>query len=106
MNTVLPPPMGGPPAQGGLSAVVSDKSNCGTSGQCAFTTPSDWSIQWSGISGAPVASGCAPSGSGTNLQCVLIGSCGPNYAATATVRHIPSNTTRTYAFTYQCEIRH
>lgn len=104
MNTVHAPPMGGPPAQGGFIELISDKSDCGTTGQCRFDNDSDWSISWSGMVGAPITSGCASSGNGANNQCTMIGSCSLNYTATATVRHIPSNTTRTYNFSYSCEV--
>lgn len=102
MSTVGPPPMGGPPAQGGVSAVVNDDTNC-----ChTMASPTDWSIGWSGVAGGSIATGCAASGNGTNNQCMIIGACGDGYTATATVRHLPTNTTRTYAFTYACEVRH
>lgn len=102
MSTVGPPPMGGPPAQGGVSAIVNDDTSC-----ChTMSTPADWSIGWSGVAGGSVATGCAASGNGTNNQCMIIGACGDGYTATATVRHLPTNTTRTYVFTYACEVRH
>lgn len=102
MSTVFPPPMGGPPAQGGVSAIVNDDTNC-----ChTMSNPSDWSIGWSNVHGGTVGAGCAASGNGSNNQCLQTGSCSAGYTATATVRHIPSNTTRTYAFTYSCEVRH
>jgi Tfp pilus assembly protein PilE len=102
MSTVFPPPMGAPPAQGGVSAIVNDDTNC-----ChTMTHPSDWSIGWSAVAGGTVGAGCAASGNGTNNQCLQTGSCRDGYTATATVRHVPSNTTRTYVFTYSCEIRH
>ena len=94
--------MGGPPAQGGVSAIVNDDANC-----ChTMSNPADWSIGWSGVAGGSIATGCAVSGNGTNNQCMIIGACGDGYTATATVRHLPTNTTRTYAFTYACEVRH
>jgi len=102
MSTVGPPPMGGPPAQGGVSAIVNDDTNC-----ChTMSNPNDWSIGWSGVVGGSVGTGCAASGNGANNQCLVIGGCHDGYTATATVRHIPSNTSRTYAFTYACEVRH
>jgi len=102
MSTVGPPPMGGPPAQGGVSAIVNDDTNC-----ChTMSNPGDWSIAWSGVAGGTAATGCAASGNGTNNQCMVIGGCHDGYTATATVRHIASNTTRTYTFTYACEVRH
>jgi hypothetical protein len=94
--------MGGPPAQGGVSAIVNDDANC-----ChTMSNPADWSIGWTGVAGGSVATGCAASGNGTNNQCMIIGACGDGYTATATVRHLPTNTTRTYVFTYACEVRH
>lgn len=102
MSTVFPPPMGGPPAQGGVAANVNDDTSC-----ChTMHNPSDWSIGWSGVAGGTVGAGCLASGNGNNNNCVITGSCSSGYRATATVRHIPSNTTQVFNFTYSCEVRH